>query len=114
VASAQARVVKEAAQLENVQAQTERVFEPVKRGVYPAAKADTARAAQDAARAVLTASQADLSRRGKSLALRVLTIPSSRGRLRRWSVRGSNFFIQRSRPLPTVWSPISNLRAASS
>ena len=42
--SAQAKVVKEAAELENVQAQTERVFELVRRGVYPAAKADTARA----------------------------------------------------------------------
>ena len=62
VDSAQARVVKEAAELENVHAQTERVFELVKRGVYPASKADTARAAQDAARAVLTASQADLAK----------------------------------------------------
>jgi Multidrug resistance efflux pump len=115
VDSAQAKVVKETAELENVRAQTERVFELVKRGVYPASKADTARAAQDAARAVLTASQADLlPRRGKSLALRVLTIPSSRRRLRRWSVRGSIFFIPRSRPLPTAWSPISNLRPASS
>jgi multidrug resistance efflux pump len=60
VDSAQARVVKETAELENVRAQTERVFELVKRGVYPAAKADTARAAQDAARAALTGSQADL------------------------------------------------------
>ena len=55
-----------------------------------------------------------LSRRGKSSAPRVLTIPSSRRRLRRWSVRGSTFFIQRSRPLPTAWSPISNWRPASS
>jgi multidrug resistance efflux pump len=47
VESAQARVVKEAAELENVEAQTGRVFELVKRGVYPAAKADTARAAQE-------------------------------------------------------------------
>jgi hypothetical protein len=47
VDSAQAKVVKETAELENVQAQTERVFELVKRGVYPASKADTARAAQD-------------------------------------------------------------------
>ena len=60
VESAQARVVKEAAELENVHAQTERVFELVRRGVYPAAKADTARATQESARAVLTASQADL------------------------------------------------------
>jgi multidrug resistance efflux pump len=60
VDSAQARVLKEAAELENVQAQTDRVFELVKRVVYPAAKADTARAALDAARAVLRASQADL------------------------------------------------------
>src|SRR6201981_896776 len=51
VESAQARVVKEGAELENVQAQTERVFDLVKRGVYAAAKADTARATQDAARA---------------------------------------------------------------
>src|ERR1700720_2176222 len=60
VDSAQANVVKETAELENVQAQTERVFELVKRGVYPPSKADTARAALDAARAVLRASQADL------------------------------------------------------
>ena len=67
VESAQARVVKEAAELENVQAQTERVFELVKRGVYPASKADTARAARDAARAVLTASQADLAKAREEL-----------------------------------------------
>jgi multidrug resistance efflux pump len=67
VESAQARVVKEAAELDNVQAQTERVFELVKRGVYSAAKADTARAAQDAARAVLTASQADLAKAREEL-----------------------------------------------
>ena len=65
--SAQARVVKETAELENVHAQTERVFELVKRGVYPAAKADTARATQDAARAVLTASQADLAKAREEL-----------------------------------------------
>jgi len=67
VDSAQAKVVKETAELENVQAQTERVFELVKRGVYPASKADTARAAQDAARAVLTASQADLTKAREEL-----------------------------------------------
>ena len=67
VDSAQAKVVKETAELENVQAQTERVFELVKRGVYPASKADTARAAQDAARAVLTASQADLAKAREEL-----------------------------------------------
>src|SRR5712675_82789 len=67
VESAQARVVKEAAELENVQAQTERVFELVKRGVYPASKADTARAALDAARAVRA--KPTSPRRGKSLAL---------------------------------------------
>jgi multidrug resistance efflux pump len=42
VDSAQAKVVKETAELENVQAQTERVFELVKRGVYAASKTDTA------------------------------------------------------------------------
>ena len=67
VDSAQAKVVKETAELENVQAQTERIFELVKRGVYPASKADTARAAQDAARAVLTASQADLAKAREEL-----------------------------------------------
>jgi multidrug resistance efflux pump len=67
VDSAQAKVVKETAELENVRAQTERVFELVKRGVYPASKADTARAAQDAARAVLTASQADLAKAREEL-----------------------------------------------
>src|SRR4029077_9968893 len=67
VDSAQAKVVKETAELENVHAQTERVFELVKRGVYPASKADTARAAQDAARAVLTASQADLAKAREEL-----------------------------------------------
>jgi len=67
VESAQAKDVKETAELENVQAQTERVFELVKRGVYPASKADTARAAQDAARAVLTASQADLAKAREEL-----------------------------------------------
>jgi multidrug resistance efflux pump len=67
VDSAQAKVVKETAELANVQAQTERIFELVKRGVYPASKADTARAAQDAARAVLAASQADLAKAREEL-----------------------------------------------
>ena len=67
VESAQARVVKEAAELENVHAQTERIFELVRRGVYPAAKADTARATQESARAVLTASQADLAKAREEL-----------------------------------------------
>jgi multidrug resistance efflux pump len=67
VDSAQAKVVKETAELENVRAQTGRIFELVKRGVYPASKADTARAAQDAARAVLTASQADLAKAREEL-----------------------------------------------
>ncbi len=67
VESAQARVVKEAAELDNVQAQTQRAFELVKRGVYPAAKADTARAAREAARAMLTASQADLAKAREEL-----------------------------------------------
>src|SRR3984893_5513696 len=67
VDTAQARGVKEDADLENVRAQTERVFELVKRGVYPAAKADTARAAQDAARAALTGSQADLAKAREEL-----------------------------------------------
>jgi multidrug resistance efflux pump len=67
VDSAQARVVEETAKLENVQAQTERIFELVKRGVYPVAKADTARAAQDAARAALTGSQADLAKAREEL-----------------------------------------------
>jgi multidrug resistance efflux pump len=67
VESAQARVVKEAAELENVEAQTGRIFELVRRGVYPAAKADTARAAQEGARAVLTASQADLAKAREEL-----------------------------------------------
>jgi multidrug resistance efflux pump len=67
VASAQARVVKEAAEFENVQAQTERIFELVKRGVYPVSKADTARAALESARAVLTASEADLAKAREEL-----------------------------------------------
>ncbi len=67
VESAQARVVKEAAELANAEAQTARVFELVKRGVYPASKADTARAAQDAARAMLAASQADLAKAREEL-----------------------------------------------
>ncbi len=64
---AQARVVKEVAELENVQAQAERVFELVKRGVYPASKADTARAAQGSARAALAVSQADLAKAREEL-----------------------------------------------
>jgi multidrug resistance efflux pump len=67
VESAQAKIVKEIAELENVQVQTERVFELVKRGVYAASKADTPRAAQDSARAVLTASQADLTKAREEL-----------------------------------------------
>jgi len=67
VESAQARVVKEAAELENVEAQAGRVFELVRKGVYPAAKGDTARAARGAARAVLTASLADLAKAREEL-----------------------------------------------
>lgn len=67
VDSAQARVVEAGAKFENVQAQTERVLELVRRGVYPIAKADTARSLQDSARAVLTASQADLAKAREEL-----------------------------------------------
>ena len=67
VDSAQARVVKEAAELENVQAQSERIFELVRRGVYPPARADTARAARGSALATLTASQADLAKAREEL-----------------------------------------------
>jgi multidrug resistance efflux pump len=67
VDSAQARVVEAGAKFENAQAQTERVLELVRRGVYPIAKADTARSVQDSARAVLTASQADLAKAREEL-----------------------------------------------
>ena len=67
VESAQARVVKETAEFENVHTQTGRVLELVKRGVYPTAKGDTARATQRSARAVLTASQADLAKAREEL-----------------------------------------------
>ena len=67
VDSAQARVVEATAKFENAQAQTERVLELVRRGVYPIAKADTARSVQESARAVLTASQADLAKAREEL-----------------------------------------------
>jgi multidrug resistance efflux pump len=67
VDSAQARVVEAGAKFENAQAQTERVLELVRRGVYPIAKADTARSVQDSARAVLTASQAELAKAREEL-----------------------------------------------
>src|ERR1700732_4021855 len=67
VDSAQARVVEAGAKFENAQAQTERVLELVRRGVYPIAKADTARSLQESARAVLTASQAELAKAREEL-----------------------------------------------
>jgi hypothetical protein len=66
VESAQARVVKETAEFENVHARRSG-FSNLSNGVYAAAKADTARATQESARAVLTASQADLAKAWEEL-----------------------------------------------
>jgi multidrug resistance efflux pump len=81
VDSAQARVVQDTAKLENVEAQTQRAFELVKRGVYAPAKADTARAALDAARAELTGSQADLAKAREELGPKGANNPQLRAAL---------------------------------
>jgi multidrug resistance efflux pump len=67
VESAQAKVVRATADFQNVQSQTQRVLELVRRGVYAASKADEARAALESARAVLTGGQADLAKAQEEL-----------------------------------------------
>lgn len=67
VDSAQAQVVRATADLENVQSQTQRVLELVKRGVYAVSKGDEARAALEGSRAVLTGYQADLAKAREEL-----------------------------------------------
>jgi len=67
VDSAQAQVVRATADLGNIELQSQRVFELVKRGVYPASKGDTARAAVDGARAVLQGAEADLAKAQEEL-----------------------------------------------
>jgi multidrug resistance efflux pump len=67
VDSAQAQVVRQTAELGNVELQTQRVFELVKRGVYPLSRSDQARAALDGARAVLKGAEADLAKAQEEL-----------------------------------------------
>jgi multidrug resistance efflux pump len=67
VDSAQARVVRATAELGNVELQSQRIFELVKRGVYPLSKGDTARAAVDGARAALQGAEADLAKAQEEL-----------------------------------------------
>jgi multidrug resistance efflux pump len=67
VESAQARVVRATADLQNIEAQAQRVFELVKRGVYSKAKGDEARGALDGARAALAEGQADLAKAQEEL-----------------------------------------------
>ena len=67
VESAQARVVRATADLENVQSQTQRTLELVKRGVFAQSKGDEARAALDGARAALTGGEADLAKAQEEL-----------------------------------------------
>ncbi len=114
VESAQARVVKEAAELENVHAQTERVFELVRRGVYPVAKADTARATQDSARAVLTASQADLAKAREELGPKGADNPQLKEALATLGRARLNLLYTTVKAPAAAWSPISNLRPVSS
>ncbi len=67
VESAQARRVRAIVDLENVQAQTQRTLELVKRGVLATAKGDEARAALDGARATLAGAEADLAKAQQEL-----------------------------------------------
>ena len=67
VESAQSRVVRATADLENIEAQAQRVFELVKRGVFSKSKGDEAKAAFDSAKAALTGAEADLAKAKEDL-----------------------------------------------
>jgi multidrug resistance efflux pump len=67
VDSAQARVVRATSDLANVELQSQRVFELVKRGVYPPSKGDEARGSLGGARAVLQGAEADLAKAQEEL-----------------------------------------------
>ena len=67
VDAAQARLVEEIAQRTNVRDQAARIFELVRLGVYPKAKADQARAQLDAAEAQVKQSQAALEQARQAL-----------------------------------------------
>jgi multidrug resistance efflux pump len=67
VESAQSRVVRATADLENIEAQAQRVFELVRRGVYSKSKGDEAKGAFDSAKAALTGAEADLAKAKEDL-----------------------------------------------
>jgi len=67
VDAAQAKLVEELAQRTNVRDQAARIFELVRRGVYPAAKADQARAELDGAEAQVQNAQASLEQARQAL-----------------------------------------------
>jgi multidrug resistance efflux pump len=67
VESAQARLVKARADLENTQSQSQRVFELVQRGITAKSKADEARAALEGSRAAVVGAEADLAKAREEL-----------------------------------------------
>ncbi|RDJ27861.1 HlyD family secretion protein [Bosea caraganae] len=67
VESAQAKLVKAGADFENIQAQSQRTFELVQRGIMAKSKADEARAALEGSRATVNGAEADLAKAREEL-----------------------------------------------
>lgn len=67
VESAQAKLVRASAEFENVQAQSQRTLELVKRGILAQSKADEAKAALEGSRAAVNGAEADLSKAREEL-----------------------------------------------
>ncbi|RXT47679.1 transporter [Bosea sp. Tri-44] len=67
VESAQAKLVKASAELENIQSQSQRTFQLVERGIMAKSKADEARAALEGSRAAVTGAEADLAKAREEL-----------------------------------------------
>ncbi|WP_206684132.1 HlyD family secretion protein [Teichococcus aerophilus] len=81
VDSAQAKLVKATADFDNIQAQAQRTFELVQRGVLSKAKGDEARAALEGSRAAVSGAGADLARAREELGPRGADNPQLKGAL---------------------------------
>ncbi|MDZ4367194.1 MAG: HlyD family secretion protein, partial [Afipia sp.] len=67
VESAQAKLVKASAELENIQSQSQRTLQLVERGIMAKSKADEARAALEGSRAAVRGAEADLAKAREEL-----------------------------------------------
>ena len=79
--SAQAKLVKASADLENIQSQSQRVFQLVERGIMAKSKADEARAALEGSRAAVAGAEADLAKAREELGPQGAQNPQLRGAL---------------------------------